>query len=197
MDTGSTLTKATATLLAALAIQPGTAPQDTNEEPVIATAPTEEVVEIVIDPQGRWAVEAFEAAGLEFPQVSVLFHDTKDVCQGNVGGYTGDTVHVCITAEGLYRDKILLHELGHAWAARNLTDGQMAEFIELRDAESWNDSATEWGDRGFEQAAEILAWGLLETATTPTQISDSDCDSLTNAFQLLTGTEVPRDQICS
>jgi hypothetical protein len=37
---------------------------------------------------------------------------------------------VCIAGGGLYRDKILLHELGHAWAARNLDEEQRQALIE-------------------------------------------------------------------
>ena len=199
MDTGSTLTKATATLLAALAIQPGTAPTVTTEEPPMTLVPAQEAVEVietVIDPQGEWTIEVFEAAGLAFPQVSVFFHESKDACQGNVGLYTGEAVHVCITGDGIYRDKILLHELGHAWLARTLTEVQRQDFIQARGVGSWNDPETEWGERGFEQAAEIFAWGMLETATTPPQISDTDCESLTQAFELLTGGGPTRQQVC-
>ncbi|MDH5371702.1 MAG: hypothetical protein OEX97_02020 [Acidimicrobiia bacterium] len=193
MDTASTLTRATATLLAALAIQPGTTPPEPIE--VAATKATQ-VVEIVVDAQAGWAIERFDLAGLEFPEVSVLFHETKDACQDNVGLYTGDTIHVCIRADGTYRDKVLLHELGHAWAARNLDDAQRQTFLELRGLGAWNDSGTDWGERGFEQAAEILAWGLLEIPTTPAQISTNDCESLTEAYEILVGAGVPRQQVC-
>jgi hypothetical protein len=41
-----------------------------------------------------------------------------------------------------------------------------------------------------------LAWGLLETATTPLQIPDNECENLEEAFDTLIGGGVPREQVC-
>jgi hypothetical protein len=60
---------------------------------------------------------------------------------------------------------LIVHELGHAWAARNMDEEERGAFVALRGAESWNDPETAWRNQATEHAAEILAWLLLDDYT--------------------------------
>ncbi|HWL49169.1 MAG TPA: hypothetical protein VNT92_04775, partial [Acidimicrobiia bacterium] len=35
----------------------------------------------------RWALDRFDRAGLELPEVSIAFHDDREACGGHVGYY--------------------------------------------------------------------------------------------------------------
>jgi hypothetical protein len=44
-----------------------------------------------------------------------------------------------------------------------------------------------WEERGFEHAAEVLAWGLMDEDLFLTSIGETDIRQLAEAFELLTG----------
>ncbi len=143
-----------------------------------------------------WAAGRFPEAGLNFPLPSIYLHEGTRRCAGN-GGFTdvlpeGVTVHICVEDDTDLARK-LLHEIAHVWdfAYGGITPKTRAEFLALRDLGSWNDRDDDWPERGAEQAAEILAWGLQESiAPIPTRVrlvGPDDLDSLTTAFQLLVG----------
>ena len=136
----------------------------------------------------EWALERFAAADLELPALEIAIHSEVEACKGNNGLYrnTGAEIEVHVCAPWPSRiERALLHELGHAWADATLTAEQEAAFLELRNLEAWD--GVEWDRQGFEHAAEILMWGLSEEAFALTSIADTDAESLTEAFSLLTG----------
>lgn len=47
----------------------------------------------------------------------------------------------------------------------------------------------EWHERGAENAAEIIAWGLIDRPVKPVRIYDNDCDQLLGGYVILTGTD--------
>ncbi len=209
MDTGSTLHRTVSLVLLAAMIGPVTGPQPTTEgltpAPISRLETTRESVvpaaeqpaaESPIDPRVSTAADRFISAGMDFPEVEVLFHDSTDGCHGHVGLFTGDQVHVCVKEEGLYQQRTLLHELAHAWADQNLSIEKRLVFMDLRDTTSWNDPQVEWKHRGSEQLAEIVAWGLLEIPTTPFKIPNHECENLSEAFELAVGEPVPRTDVC-
>jgi hypothetical protein len=83
--------------------------------------------------------------------------------------------------------RTLLHEIGHIWAAAALDEATKDSFLELRGLESWADKETPWQDRGSEQAAEIMAWALMDSELLLATLSDHDPASLAAGFELLTG----------
>ena len=85
-------------------------------------------------------------------------------------------------------EETILHEIAHAWAAHNLSDDQRQAFVDLRGLDTWFGDAP-WHERGSEQAAVIIAWGLGETSRRPTWMPNRDLDSLTKAFNQLVGTD--------
>lgn len=143
-------------------------------------------------PLVEWAMGRFEAAGLDAPDLEVVFHDTKEPCNGNTGLYVPgevDTVHICATSgSDTALRRTLLHELGHAWAAEHLDETERADFLALRGLEHWAAPAP-WYLRGSEHAAETLAWGLQEGDLGVHTVEPNDPAALCEAFEALTGCE--------
>jgi hypothetical protein len=85
----------------------------------------------------------------------------------------------------------MLHELGHAWLLDNLSEAVQSEFLALNDLSSRGDSAEPWHRRSAEQAAENIAWGLLEQPIRLLRIGDPPCEKVAAGFELLTGSVSP------
>jgi hypothetical protein len=137
-----------------------------------------------------WAIKRYRAAGLQVPAVDVYFHDDDGECGGYLGFTKNGRVDLCIrlAMEG-QPQRIVLHELAHAWAEVELDDDTRNAFIELRTLGGWNVTADDHKDRGTEQAAEIIAWGLGEAAPQPLISGDTTPSALADGFRLLTGAE--------
>jgi hypothetical protein len=137
-----------------------------------------------------WALEQYESAGLELPVLQIHLSDDPAACKGNRGlfssGSTPWKITVCTEDQMVY-----LHEMGHAWSEFNLSDEEMSRYVEERAMESWNDSDTAWGDRGSEDAANTLAWGLVDDPIS-NMLPDGPLAQLNEAFRMLTGFDSPR-----
>lgn len=138
-----------------------------------------------------WAVERFEAAGLELPSVIVRFHPDKGGC-GGWNGLTrsgGEVAEVDICRRSPMR--VLLHELGHVWAfpQDQTTKDAFAQFI---GADSWG-GADGWHQRASEHAAEVIAWAISEGSVNPHTRSSDGFTELDHAqaFEILTGVAIP------
>lgn len=138
----------------------------------------------------RWTIGRFEAAGLELPPIEIRFHAGGGGCGGHLGYARGDVVEVCSTLVNAMSRRIVLHELGHAWAAVNVTGAARERFLRLRGLDNWNDVAVPWNERGFEHAAEILAWAIGERILTPT-LPNVAPEELAAAYRALTGDPLP------
>ena len=151
-----------------------------------------------------WALSRFEAAGLEIPSLRIVFHDDYQSCGMREGvlRITGDVivVHECERDPARSR-RSLLHELAHAWDyhGTQISAEQRSEFLKLRGLASWDDDGRPWNCRGEEQAAEIIAWGLMHRpAPIPTSVGDHGSQhpaDLARAFVLLTGVAPPFDHV--
>jgi hypothetical protein len=84
--------------------------------------------------------------------------------------------------------------MAHAWTEANLTSEQRSRFMALRGATTWNDYAIAWELRGFEQAAEVIAWALHDEDDPPytPPIPGRSVQDLSTAYRFLTGLPVPR-----
>ena len=132
--------------------------------------------------------QALSAAGLQLPPVQVAFHAGTDGCRGNVGYQVDGHVDLCIRlAMEPGPERIVLHELAHAWCDEHLTDAARLRFMASRDLTDWNGTATDWKDRGYEQAAEIIAWGLGDGTMLPSIDGPTDIPTLTQGLRILTG----------
>ena len=139
----------------------------------------------------RWAFGRYDHAGLEVPPIDVHFHPDTSGCYGHLGASLGRRVDLCVVIVSEIARDALLHEMGHAWIAENVSAEVRERFLRLRGLTAWNDQNVIWDERGFEHAAETLAWGLGNRFLAP-GIPDHDPVRLTAAFELLTGVPLPR-----
>jgi hypothetical protein len=134
----------------------------------------------------RWSIERFGAAGLVLPPIEIRFHVGGNGCGGHIGYSRAGVVDVCSTLVNAMSRRIVLHELAHAWAAANVTGIARERFLWLRGLASWNDMSVPWRQRGFEHAAEIVAWAIGERILTPT-LPNVEPEQLAEAYRALTG----------
>ena len=134
----------------------------------------------------RWAVARFERAGLDAPTVQIRFHADRAGCGGHLGYARDGRVDVCTVLVNEMARRNLLHELGHIWIDQNVPDTRREQFLDLRGLSSWNSSTDPWQERGYEQAAETMAW-VLGDRILSAQIPDNEPAQLAAAFVLLTG----------
>jgi hypothetical protein len=135
-----------------------------------------------------WVVERFDEAGLTLPTLAIAFHADPAGCHGNSGLFREGRLDVCTRGKTVaYQRNVVMHELAHAWSALNLTHAEIVSFTDARALSSWNDPSVPWGYRGFEQAAEVITWGIGDRAIAPLIPGDPDEDELGAAFELLTG----------
>jgi hypothetical protein len=142
----------------------------------------------------RWAASRFAEAGLDIPDADIVRHDTLEPCKGRLGYFIGrggrDEVRLCMTADESRATmrRILLHELAHDWTADQLTGADREQFLDLRGLEHWGAPAA-WSRQGWEHAAEIMAWGLMESDEPVFYVRPRDRASLEDGFRMLTGCE--------
>jgi hypothetical protein len=138
-----------------------------------------------------WAMRRFRVGGLEgLPPLEVVLHGSRTPCDGYLGLYLAGRIDLC--TEGLlepYARKFALHEMAHAWTDANLPDEVLDRFLRIRGIATWNDQRLPWRERGAEQAAEIITWGLGEGEIAPVLPHPTADRELAGLFELLTGRE--------
>ena len=136
-------------------------------------------------------VGRYVSAGLELPGLEIHIYDNRDGCGGNDGVFVkaeeGWRINICDT-----REMVVRHEVGHAWAAHNLTAQETDAYTTHWGFGSWNARGTAWSDRGSEDAANVLAWGLDPQTISGALLPDGPLAKRAEAFQMLTGIETPR-----
>lgn len=134
-------------------------------------------------------LERFAAAGLELPDIEVVFPGDPADCKGRLGIFsTGSDpwlISICSTIDSVYE-----HELAHAWERTTLTDGVRASFMRLGGYLSWSDRDTPWNERGVEGVAVVIQQGLAGLPLAPSLGRKARRDL--QLFELLTGTPAPR-----
>jgi hypothetical protein len=141
----------------------------------------------------RWATARFESAGLQLPPLEVRFHVDRGACRGRLGYYLDGVVDVCRHFANLWAARELVHEMAHGWLAANLDEAARDRFLALRGLSTWNDQTVDWDARGFEQAAEIMAWAIgdQEDGIYRPSFPENDRDRLAVAYRMLTGRSLP------
>ena len=113
-------------------------------------APTEALHESV-----SLALATFADAGWPIHNTEIRWSDHE--CNGAVAFHAEERGHhvivMCTDAEWT-----LLHELGHVWSDLYLDDEAKTEWVHRRGLDSWHEGA--YDDRGTEQAAQAVAFGL-------------------------------------
>ena len=169
-------------------------------EEVAEVTPAEPVIFAIDVDEAAYenTIATFEDSGFTAPEFLARFHTTDEACKGHRGLHvvTTDgvsTIHVCATHDNplvieMVRERTLMHEVAHAWVNQNVSDQQMADFMELRGLSVWEGNGAAWADLGAEHAAEILLWGMTdETRNINWQIDDSDIENLRAAYRILIG----------
>src|SRR5262245_31410200 len=136
-----------------------------------------------------WALHRFRSAGLRnLPPLEIHLHRSKDACNGGLGLYYLNRIDLCTKdSSEPYARKYALHEIAHAWTETNVEAGALHRFMDLRRVEAWNDKRFPWKERGTEQAAEIIAWGLGDGEIAPLLPEPLKPDALAGLYELLTG----------
>jgi hypothetical protein len=137
----------------------------------------------------RWAIGRFEAAGLAGPPVQMQFHADLRDCDGHLGYAGRGRVDLCTTAVDDMAYHAVLHEMAHLWLDANTSQTMRDRFLRLRGLRSWNETRDPWELRGYEQAAELMAWVLGERIITP-KIPDNDPEVLADVFEFLTNVQI-------
>ena len=152
----------------------------------------------------EWGIARFAEAGIEEPRFDRVTFEPSRRCENRSGRLFQDAdsrgLFLCVYEEDLCPgDAVceiailnvrgsLLHELGNAWILDYADRATERELLELSGRNTWNDPDVPWSERGFEYAAEVLAWGLLEETAPMVRIGQPPCEELAAAFELLTGT---------
>jgi len=135
-----------------------------------------------------WSLRRFREAGLDgMPDLEVYLHRSHEGCRNGIGYYLAGRIDLCTKASSEpYQRKYALHEMAHAWTEANTDTAILERFMDIRGIAAWNDRSFDWKQRGTEQAAEIIAWGLGEGVSPwlPDQPEDRE---LADLFELLTG----------
>lgn len=139
-----------------------------------------------------WARARFERAGLPLPPMQIVFHDDVRDCQGRVGLYWADErrLDMCVYDVDSLAKRTILHELAHAWDSFALRDATRQSFLRLRHLRTWASQATPWELRGQEQAAEVIAWGLMDQPLY-VLIPENGPEDMAAAYEVLTGGPSP------
>jgi hypothetical protein len=141
----------------------------------------------------RWAVDRFEAAGLELPPLEVRFTDDRDACAQHLGFYREGTIWFCHEGTSVMAARGIVHELAHGWVETTLPAEVRERFLEVRGLETWNDPDATWDERGSEQSAEIVAWavGDQDDGIRAPSFPANSPPELATAYRVLTGRPLP------
>ena len=190
MDTGTrTLTRITRIALsvclaaAALAFGPKATPaQDPRPLTIVGATQAEEQA---VD----WAFHRYGEAGLRnLPPLEVHLHRSHDACHGGLGLYFAGGIELCTKdSSEPYQRKIALHEMAHAWTEANVPGDVLRAFMQRQRVADWNDRSYPWKERGTEQAAEVITWGLGEGEIAPLLPEVPDPETLASLYEMLTG----------
>jgi hypothetical protein len=135
-----------------------------------------------------WVLDRYAEARLDLPPLTIAFHATPAGCGGNSGYFLDDRLDVCLAGQTLeYQRNVVMHELAHAWCVAHVAAARRRAFMAARGLRSWNDPSTPWGYRGFEQAAEVITWGIGDREIPPLIPGDPTDHELASAFEILTG----------
>jgi hypothetical protein len=187
MDTAtSTRTRRIAGLLVAIvATLALAADRPSADRPALTVHGADAAQEAAID----WALHRFGAAGLEgMPPLDVFLHASRETCRGALGRYKAGRIDLCTKESSEpYARKFALHEMAHAWVEANIHADAMERFMEQRGLAAWNSTSEPWKERGSEQMAEIITWGLGEGEIAPLLPEIPDAATLTGLYASITG----------
>lgn len=135
------------------------------------------------------ALQAFEKADLELPDLEIQFFTNDETCGAEHGRFyaTEDVwrIHICPTEV----DSVYEHELAHAWELAHVTDAQRRAFMRMRGYTSWSDRELPWNERGVEGAATVIERGISGLSLPP--VLGREEVTRMRAYEMLTGRPAP------
>jgi hypothetical protein len=135
------------------------------------------------------ALARFTEAGLELPNLKVIFSTDAAACKEHHGLFSTAfdpwRISICSPLDFVYE-----HELAHAWEHAMLNDQLRRQFMDLRGSTVWSGKDTPWNQRGQEDLAFVIQQGLSGLPL-PRTLS-GEAVSRVKAFELLTGRPAPR-----
>jgi hypothetical protein len=150
------------------------------------TTTTDEQSELI-----AWALDLFVVADMDLPGIDFIGFDDAAECWDRSGAAIRHNhrteIRLCFEEGKPTNDWVVLHEIAHAWDHLNLGEATHDVFLELRGLGRWREGV--WYERGAEQAAEIITWGLIDRSTSPGRIENNSCPELLAGYRLLTGSE--------
>lgn len=167
------------------AARPGTPTRPEVPAPQLVVIGGEADDEAAID----WALHRYAAAGLDdMPPLEVHLHPSDEPCNGGLGLHHAGRIDLCtMDSSEPYARKYALHEMAHAWAGVNVGEEVLARFMEIRGLDAWNDRTNPWKERGVEQVAEVITWGLGEGEIQPLLPAATATSELAYLYEMLTG----------
>jgi hypothetical protein len=138
-----------------------------------------------------WSIRRYREAGLDgMPDLEIYLHRSHEGCNGGLGLYHAGRIELCTEESSEpYQRKFALHEMAHGWIETNVDGAVLDRFMDIRGIAAWNDRSYDWKQRGTEQAAEIVTWGLGEGEIAPLLPEATDAPTLARLYELLTGRE--------
>ncbi len=138
-----------------------------------------------------WSIRRYRDAGLDgLPDLDVYVHTTHEECNGGIGLYHAGRIDLCTRESSEpYQRKFALHEMAHGWIETNVDGAILDRFMDIRGIVAWNDGSYDWKQRGTEQAAEIVTWGIGDGEVSPLLPEAVDTPTLARLYELLTGRE--------
>jgi hypothetical protein len=138
-----------------------------------------------------WSIRRYREAGLDrMPDLEVYLHRSHEGCNGGLGLYHAGRIDLCTEESSEpYQRKFALHEMAHGWIETNVDGAVLDRFMDIRGISAGNDRSYDWKQRGTEQAAEIVTWGLGEGEISPLLPKAVDAPTLVRLYELLTGRE--------
>lgn len=143
----------------------------------------------------RWGLERFAVAGMTLPKVdSVTFVTQQSECPLGRPGYSryddsGGDIFLCFQADQADAsgvEQTLLHELAHVWMRQNIEHSTEQAFMKLVGVSRWEDPNDDWDQRGVEQAANTMMFGLSDE---PMTMEAAGCEGFVAEFRLLSGVD--------
>ena len=155
----------------------------------------------------RWLFDRYLQAGIGLPDVAAVWFPPAPECDERGGlaiesdaRYEGrHTIVVCFTDDRLEYDRSEsgwfptaasygLHELAHIWMVDRLNDDVRAAYLEMTGLSVWRGAEAEWADRGVEQAAFTIPWGITDRSDVvwPIYFPEASCEDLADRYRLLT-----------
>lgn len=136
-----------------------------------------------------WAFHRYGEAGLEnLPPLDVRLYRDHGPCNGGLGLSFHGRIELCTKGSSEpYQRKFALHEMAHSWIDANVGGDVLATFMQRQGIDGWNDRTEPWKERGTEQAAEVITWGLGKGEIAPLLPQPLDPATLARLYEMLTG----------